>query len=150
MTGHPRKALIMTDPTTTPTAPADTPTPEAAHFPAPQTGIAPHAPAEELTVTVRRAAAQALQHVSETVAYGTDPHGLLAAIAEQARAAALANGLPDGGWDQGRVEGAALVTLAATTLTTGEATAALVERLRDLDADELARRLGYAAFFIRP
>lgn len=129
---------------------AETPAPATAYGAAPAANTTSHVALEEITVTVRRAAADALQQVSETVAYGTDPHGQLAAITEQATAAALANGLPDGSWDQGRVEGVALVALLAATVTTGEASAALGMRLRDLDADELARRLASAAFFVRP
>jgi hypothetical protein len=108
------------------------------------------ADADELVATVRRAAAETLALVSDAVTGETSIDEVLAAIADRARTVGAAHGLPAGSWDQQRVEGAALVALYATSLTTGEAAAALAKRLHGLDGEHLAGHLARAAAFLRP
>jgi hypothetical protein len=137
------------------TDPADqrpVPAPDAAHAPTHETDTAPEpqAPAEPPTITVRRAAAQALSRVAETVNDETSIAGLLTAIIEQARACGKANGLAPGSWNHGRVAAMAQLALFATTVTTAEAENALRERLRHLSISEIGRHLTGAADFLQP
>jgi hypothetical protein len=112
--------------------------------PAPDT--APHTPADTPTITVRRAAAQALEHLAHAVDDKTSTTSLLAAITEQADATGRAHGLATGSWHHDRVGAMAIVALFATTVTTEEA----ADVLRHLGTHEVARRLGLAAEFLRP
>jgi len=111
---------------------------------------APRTPADALDLTVRRAAAQALEHVADALDDATSTASLLAAITEQAHATGRAHGLAPGTWDHGRIEGTAILALFATTVTTAEATDALRTRLRHLGTHEVARHLAHAAEFLRP
>jgi hypothetical protein len=108
---------------------------------------APRTPADALNLTVRRAAAQALEQAADQV---DDATSLLAAITEQAHATGHAHGLAPGSWDHGRVEAMAILALFAATVTTAEATDALRKRLRRLGTHEVARHLAHAAEFLRP
>ena len=98
---------------------------------------------------VRLAAADALDAVAQAITDETSTSSLLAAIEQHAKAAAGAHGVT-GAWNLGRIHGAAILALFASTFTTGEADNELRKRLRRAGTHEVRRHLDTATTFLRP
>jgi hypothetical protein len=98
---------------------------------------------------VRLAAADALDAVAQAITDETSTSSLLAAIEQQAQAAARAHGVT-GAWNLGHVYGTAILALYASTFTTGEAENGLRARLRRVGRHEVRRHLDAATTFLRP